>query len=144
MNKKVIFVLGIIAGFVFTFLNGFIFENKNVKLKDSIYAINSEVVKINEVVPFNWDTVYYIEPYTSKEEIQDIIGIENVKITDNNISEGFVYLVFVKGNSVVTVLKGYPDNIGYDIRFKDKVNYSDDVSFNVIKDKNIIVLEKAQ
>ena len=38
----------------------------NQKLQREIIAVNSDYVELNEIVPFEWDTVYTFEPYTSK------------------------------------------------------------------------------
>lgn len=38
----------------------------NQKLENSIKSIQSDNIKLNEVVPFDWDVAYTFEPYASE------------------------------------------------------------------------------
>ncbi|RDY21122.1 hypothetical protein, partial [Criibacterium bergeronii] len=79
--------------------------------------------------------------------IEAIVGFKSSYITDNIISEGVVYLIFVKGNKVVANLSGYPDNLGFSISFpikKNFISFSENAVFNVRKYKNYISLTKTQ
>lgn len=43
--------------------NPIVFVN-NQKLENSIKSIQGDIIKLNEVVPFDWDVLYTFEPYT--------------------------------------------------------------------------------
>lgn len=102
--------------------NPFVFIN-NLKLKNSLCSFDhSKNVSLNEVIPFEWDTVYTFEPYQSKAEIAEIIGFQSNDIKENNINEGMVHLLFVKNDKVVASILGYSSNLGYNIDFASKEN----------------------
>lgn len=112
----------------------------NQKLVNSINSINSDVVQINEIVPFDWDIVYTFEPYSSKESIEEIVGFKSADIKANNINEGMVHLLFVKGRKVVASVLGYSANLGYHINFSSKITFSENAKFNVTIADEIITL----
>lgn len=113
----------------------------NKKLENSIKAIRSDTIKLNEVVPFDWDIVYTFEPYVSKESIEEIIGFKSSNIKENNINEGMVHLLFVKGEKVVASILGYSTNLGYRLDFPLKITFSENAQFNVSIIDNIVTLE---
>ena len=45
--------------------NPVVFIN-NQNLENSIKAIKSKTVELNDLVPFEWDSLYAFEPYQSK------------------------------------------------------------------------------
>lgn len=92
--------------------NSIVFIN-NQKLQNSVQSIGSEMVQLNDVVPFEWDFLYTFDPYQSKEEIEKLVGFKSADIKENNINEGMVHLLFVKGDKVVTSILGYDSNLGY-------------------------------
>jgi len=104
--------------------NPVIFINNN-KLEHSIKSIDVEVIKLNEVVPFDWDAVYTFEPYASKESIEKIVGFKSADIKENYINEGMVHLLFVKDKKVVTSILGYSENLGYRIDFSTKITFAE-------------------
>lgn len=130
----------IIAGIMYlTIGNPRVFIN-NHKLGAAIKEIQSDSVKINEVIPFKWDAVYTFGPYTSKEDIESVIGFRSPDIKENNISEGMVHLTFVKDKKVVASVLGYDSNLGYRIDFTSKVAYDDNAIFNVTRADGITSL----
>lgn len=113
----------------------------NKKLGNSIKSIQSDNIKLNEVVPFDWDVVYTFEPYASKERIEEIVGFKSSAIKENNISEGMVHLLFVKGKKVVASILGYSTNLGYRLDFPSKVTFEENAEFNVKILNDIVTLE---
>ena len=127
--------------------NPFIFIN-NQKLENEVGAIDREIVQLNDVVPFEWDTLYTFEPYQSKEEIEEIVGFKSTDIKENNINEGMVHLLFVNDNKVVASILGYASNLGYSIDFRSKdgwkVTFSENAQFNITKIDGITTLTYAK
>lgn len=143
MKKKIAIILSCIvlvamAGYI-VIGNPVIFINNN-KLEHSIKSIDAEVIKLNEVVPFDWDVVYTLEPYASKESIEEIVGFKSADIKENNINEGMVHLLFVKDKKVVGSVLGYSENLGYNINFTSKVTFEENAQFNVTKTHDITTL----
>ena len=97
--------------------------------------------KLNEVVPFDWDIVYTFQPYTPKENIEEIIGFKSSSIKENNINEGMVHLLFVKGEKVVASILGYSTNLGYRLDFPSKVTFVENAQFKVSIIDNIVTLK---
>lgn len=119
--------------------NPVIFINNN-KLEHSIKSIDVEVIKLNEVVPFDWDAVYTFEPYASKESIEKIVGFKSADIKENYINEGMVHLLFVKDKKVVTSILGYSENLGYRIDFSTKITFAENAQFNVTISDGVVIL----
>lgn len=113
----------------------------NYKLENSIKSIQSDNIKLNEVVPFDWDIVYTFQPYTPKENIEEIIGFKSSSIKENNINEGMVHLLFVKGEKVVASILGYSTNLGYRLDFPSKVTFVENAQFKVSIIDNIVTLK---
>ena len=112
----------------------------NQRLKNSLKSIDSELVQLNDVVPFEWDTVYTFEPYQSKESIEKVVGFKSRDIKANTISEGMLTLLFVKNNRVVASVLGKPSVLGYQLEFCDKITFSQRAQFSVTKTDGIITL----
>ena len=140
-TKALIFVLVctvliVVVGYL-VIGNPFVFFN-NLKLKNFICSYDdSKIVCLNEVIPFEWDTLYTFEPYQSKAEIAEIIGFQSNDIKENNVNEGMVHLLFVKNDKVVASILGYRSNLGYNIDFTSKENltitYAENAQFAITK-----------
>lgn len=146
MRKKGIMVTAaVIMFFLLPYLiigNPIIFFH-NQKVKKAVISIDDgkEIITLNEVIPFIWDTVYTFPPYTSKEEIEEMIGFKSRSI-EETISEGMVQLLFVKDNSVTASICGYSDNLGYRVDFFGSVTYEEKAEFSIKKDAGIVILTK--
>ena len=114
----------------------------NYRLKQSIHTISKPPVTLNEIVPFEWDIVYTFAPYTSRSEIEEIIGFKSNAIQET-VSEGMVQLLFVKDNAACGSICGYSENLGYSVHFSDKVKLTDNKQFDVdIQDDIVYLTEK--
>ena len=111
----------------------------NRQLEKALGSIDAAQVTLNEVVPFDWDTVYTFAPYATREEIEQIIGFESSAIRES-VNEGMVQLLFVKDDAVTASVCGYEENLGYRVSFADSVDYQDDVTFAVQKNGSTVVL----
>lgn len=110
-------------------------------LKQSIRAISKTEATLNEIVPFEWDTVYTFPPYTSRAEIEKTIGFKSSSIKET-VSEGMVQLLFVKDRKLSGSVCGYAENLGYRIEFRDKVEYKENAVFVVSREEDIVLLKK--
>lgn len=129
--------------FLTLFGNPILLKNRN-DLGKSIKSIDSEQVTINDIVPFEWDKVYTFQPYTSKQTMEDIIGVSSRHITET-VSEGMVQLIFVKDESVVCTVNGNAYNLGYNISFLQsdedyaEITYEEDAKFLVEQNEEKVV-----
>lgn len=143
-KKKIVIIIPVIA--IILIIAYYIVGNpfvrfNNYRLKQSIKAISKTEVTLNEVVPFEWDAVYTFEPYTSKAEIEKIIGFKSNEI-EETISEGMVQLLFVKGGSIPASVCGYAENLGYELKFENKVEFKENAVFEVKINDGIVSLTK--
>lgn len=145
MKKKIIVPISLIAIIfllVFLMTGSPLVACHNYELKKSVLSVSGETqVTLNEIVPFDWDIVYTFSPYTSRNEIEKIIGFSSHSIRET-VNEGMVQLLFVKGDSVVASVCGYADNLGYRITFKDSVRFEEKAVFAVDTNAGIVTLVK--
>ncbi len=109
----------------------------------------NKTIILNEVVPFEWETLYSFEPYSSKEYMEEVIGFKSDEIYSDDISEDMLNLIFVQDGKVVARVLDCPSKLGYDIQFKpneevvNKIKFEDDTTFDVKKAKGIVTLNMA-
>ena len=107
-------------------------------LRKAMAAVEDGEVTLNEIVPFAWDTVYIFEPYASREEMEQIMGI-SAKGLEESVSEGMVQLAFMNGSRVVCCVCGYISKEGYSVSFDEKINFADSVVFRAERDADGIL-----
>ena len=95
-----------------------IWDKNESLLKKKILSIpgSVETVKLLDIRPFEWDTIYSFGPYTSKEETYKTVGYKWNRIRET-VSEGMDQVVFMNDSKVVCYLYGYPENNGYGLWF---------------------------
>ena len=121
--------------------SSFIVSINNKKLQHKLRSVDTESVKLKDVIPFEWDVVYTFPPYSdNKEDIEKIIGFKSRHIRVNNINEGMVHLLFVKNKEVVASVLGYSSNLGYSIQFPSEITFKQDAIFDVTNTNGIISL----
>lgn len=108
--------------------------NRNTRdLEKKLSASGGQVSgKTGKLFDFDYDELYVFEPYESKEEMETKIGFRT-SILQEAVSEGMMNILFVKENSPVAYLYGYPSNTGYFIEMpsgKYRKNELDLVQYN--------------
>lgn len=103
----------------------------------------SDIVRLDSLTDFQWNSVYFVKPYTEKSEIEKYIGISSDEIYDTISDEGTLYMIFTLDDKVVYQIYGNPNNLGFDfdVGEYDKIkNISKEKSvFNVKRDGKIII-----
>ncbi len=88
----------------------------NRMLQKEIRAIPEQTaeVALNDIVPFEWTEMYGFGPYTSREYIEQTIGLQSKSIGES-VNEGMVQFIFVNSSRemVMASVCGYPENLGY-------------------------------
>ena len=113
----------------------------NQQLKQTMTSIDTsqETITLDTIIPFDWDMVYTFPPYTSKEDIEQTIGLYSDAIQEIT-SEGMVQLIFVNNDTVTASICGYPENLGYQILFDDIILLGDDTVFSISQTDTVITL----
>ena len=125
----------------------------NAKLEDALTGVNSDSVTLEEVVPFEWTTVYAFDPYSSREFVKRISG-SNSPALKESVSNGMTNIVFKNHGRVMASVCAYPSSIGYSLSFTggkntyygypdggySHIKYGDQVEFKVTKDTGIVRL----
>jgi hypothetical protein len=119
MKKKSVMVgsVGIIIIIIITILiiaNSFkkdVWDINAEKFKNSFQLISGNAVidDLSKWTPFEWDTLYSFEAYTTKEKIYKTIGYKWDNINET-VSEGMNQIIFIKDGKVVCYFYGYPEN----------------------------------
>lgn len=136
--KKVWIVLGFLILAVVVLVDPAM-QWREYQLGKAMEKLETDVVTLNEVVPFAWEKVYTFSPYTGREEIEEIIGFRDRGI-EETVSEGMVQLIFVQGNEVTASVYGYPSALGYQVEFTDAVTFAEEASFSVERKNGIVCL----
>lgn len=121
----------------------------NHQLKSALTGLTDTAITLEQAVPFSWDEVYSFPPYTSVEEMQEVIGAESYNLTEST-GEGMLNLVFLDEGAVTAAVCGYPAELGYDIVLAGaadstpgKLTYGEDVSFAVERADGVVRLTAA-
>lgn len=97
-------------------------------LRQAMAAVPDGEVTLNEIVPFAWDSVYCFEPYMSKEEMAERMGVPARGLTES-VSEGMVQLVFLKDGNVVCDVCEYISHAGYAVSFDEAIPFDSEIPF---------------
>ena len=147
MKKKILFpiillvILGVLVFLFVTFIGNPKVYLNNKKLKENILklSVDSEDVELRDVIPFEFDTLYTFKPYTSKEDIETIIGFKSSSIKEST-NEGMVQLLFVKDKKVVSSVCDYSVNLGYKIINFGNRAYPETI-FSIYEENKIMILD---
>lgn len=117
-NKKTILIAAVVLFVLYKLLVRDIWDVNAGKLKDNVLSLDPNAVSVNlkDLTPFEWDTVYSFDPYTSKEQVYETVGYRWDKISDA-LSEGMNQIVFLNDGEVVCYVFGYPENNRFGISF---------------------------
>ncbi len=144
-NKIILIVCGL-AIFILLFYWIWTRENRlitlhNRQLQQAITSINENLktITLDTLIPFAWDMVYTFAPYTSKQEIEETIGLYSNAIPET-IHADMVQLIFINEDIVTASIFEYAKNLGYQIIFDDMILFGDDITFSVAKTDTIITL----
>ena len=125
----------------------------NSKLEDTFTDLTTDSVTLEEIVPFEWTTVYTFDPYTSIDRIEWITGSKS-PVLKESVSEGMTHFVFMNRGRVMASVCAYPSGIGYSLYFSggnntyydypdggySHIEYGDQVEFEVTQDDGIVRL----
>ena len=125
----------------------------NVKLEKALSALDCDSITLEEIVPFEWTTVYTFDPYTSKERIERVVG-SNSPALKESVSEGMTHIVFTNRGRVVASICAHPASTGYYLDFTggenthysysdggySHIEYGDEIAFEVMQEDGVIRL----
>lgn len=145
MKKKyILFLLLAVLYLGYLYIGNPMVAYHNHTLKESITSLKgNEIVTLDAVVPFAWDKVYTLAPYTTKEEMAEIIGFQSGSL-HKTVNEGMVQLLFVKGQRVTASVCGYASALGYRISFDSPLSYGEETLFTADTRENIVHLMKQE
>ena len=120
--KKILSLVGGICGAlavgIFVFMCVLIclnpYNTHNVLLQDEIKKLNqTQEFVLNDVVPFEWETMYVFEKGTDKEYIEKTIGISNRFIKDVPDEDNAVSIIFTCKGKITAYPTGTKEELGY-------------------------------
>ena len=121
MKKSLSIIGGICASLlvgIFVFMCVLIclnpYNTHNVLLQEEIKKLNqTQEFVLNDIVPFEWDTMYVFEKGTDKKYIEDTIGISNSMIKSVPNEENAVSIIFVDEDKITAYPIGTKEELGY-------------------------------
>ena len=125
----------------------------NARLKEALSTLDSDSVTLEEIVPFEWTTVYTFDPYTSIDRIEWVTGSKSPALKES-ASEGMTHVVFTNLGQVVASVCALPTSIGYDLEFTggnntyycypdggySHIEYGDQIAFEVVQEEGFVRL----
>ena len=125
----------------------------NARLKKALSTLDSGNATLEEIVPFEWTTVYTFDPYTSIDRIEWVTGSKNPALKESG-SGGMTHVVFTNRGQVVASVCTYPTSIGYYLGFTggenthydypdggySHIEFGDEIAFEVIQDEGFVKL----
>jgi hypothetical protein len=125
----------------------------NAKLEETLAGITEDSVTLEEVIPFEWTTVYTFDPYTSIDRIEWVTGSKSPALKES-VSEGMTNVVFTHRGEVVASVCAYPSSIGYSLSFAggkntyydypdggySHIEYGDETVFEVTRQDGLVRL----
>lgn len=87
-------------------------RNKENFSNSVISAPKDRLVNLSEITPFEWDVVYFFDPYTSKKQIYETIGFHWNGVQQQG-SEGMMQILFINKGKVVCYCSGSGETNGY-------------------------------
>ncbi|MFC4735177.1 hypothetical protein ACFO4L_01145 [Bacillus daqingensis] len=119
-----------------------IWDRHYLSLRESIQALDQTEADLSTVTAFEWDRVYFFEPYTPVETIYETVGYEWRSISAT-VSEGMNQVVFMDENEVTCYVYGYPENNGFGLSSDQEVlTKADDLTFQLKYWQGIPLLER--
>lgn len=110
---KILFTSVIIVSIIFfTRWNSELNKNNRYLTDKLLNSVSDTSGTVGELFDFDYDELYVLEPYQSKEEMEKQIGFKS-RVLKVTVSEGMMNILFVKNNSPVAYLYGYASNNGY-------------------------------
>lgn len=146
-----VILVSVVCVMLFNFLKKDVWDVNAELLKEEVLSIESSVEEVNllDITPFEWDKVYFFEPYTQKEWIYETVGYKWDTISET-VNEGMNQIVFIKNNQVVCYVYGYPENNGYGISMSEKTTQvpagslliaDEQRPFEVVRDGGVVYLK---
>lgn len=93
---------------------------------------DTQNIMLEELTDFNWEKVYFISPYMSKEKIEEAIGTKSEAIVDNMSDESVLYVIFTSENQVICQIYGKAETLGFDFELG---TYDDYIKLDKVESK---------
>lgn len=147
-NKKLIGLVSlIICSLILVIYINPIYLVRNKMLINNIEKVsNKKIITLEELIPFDFDSVYLFEPYSYKKDIEKEIGFKSRFIKDNYTDNLGTELIVVKNNEVISSVFIKLEKNGFIIEglvYSNKMDKNDNVLFEVTKsDLGIFIRQK--
>lgn len=146
-----LFLCGVLVGVIASSFRSPLKRNEQVLTKNILSlhdTAHESTVRLSELTPFEWDQVVAFKPYTSKEDMEKILGFTSPALKEG-INEGMNTIVFSMDDKVVCCICDFPSELGYvlDLGMLDSPNqkfmriYPEIDTLIVLQDMNLVHLE---
>lgn len=102
MKKKIIIILAIVILLIIINLINPLLIIRNKKVINHLDSLQSkEYITRKDLIPFDYDKIHIIYPYTPKEFTESEIGIKSIHIKENN-NDNYYDLLIIKNNKIIS------------------------------------------
>ena len=147
-NKKLIGLVSlIICSLILVIYINPIYLVRNKMLINNIEKVsNKKIITLEELIPFDFDSVYLFAPYSYKKDIEKEIGFKSRFIKDNYTDNLGTELIVVKNKKVISSVFIKIEKNGFIVEglvYSNKMDKNDNVLFEVTKsDLGIFIRQK--
>lgn len=147
-NKKLIGLVSlIICSLILVIYINPIYLVRNKMLINNIEKVsNKKIITLEELIPFDFDAVYFFAPYSYKKDIEKEIGFKSRFIKDNYTDNLGTELIVVKNKKVISSVFIKIEKNGFIVEglvYSNKMDKNDNVLFEVTKsDLGIFIRQK--
>ena len=95
-------------------------ENKNemtLFLEKIKTSESTTQVELSELTDFEWEKLYIFAPYTSKSEIEEIVGMALKEAINSPVNDNEICMLFTFENENVAYLRSKKEDLGIDFDF---------------------------
>lgn len=108
----------IVFSFTFQKVDGLLLAEDHLNSCTDIYGY------CYDLFDFDYDRLIIFEPYESLESMQEKLGFEYSELKESP-DEKIMNFIFVKGETVLYYVFGYPQHLGYDFLFEGVGEYTE-------------------
>lgn len=108
---------------------------RNHKFKDNIVSLlDKETITLEELIPFEFDSVYLFDSYNTKENIEKVIGFKSRFVKDNSTDKLGTEVIVVKDKKVISSIFVNISEDGFTIEkliTSNRLDYNTGIQFKV-------------
>lgn len=129
-----IIIIFVILVVIKSFNTNSIIEVNNLFFLEYVTQKNEEKIILNNFSAFEWEQLFLFKPYSSTDYIENVIGLKS-NLIKTTYSEGMNNLIFMNDDKIVSIINGYPEDMGVWFDISDFDDY-----IKITEQDNVILI----